>query len=246
MRTRIKVCCIASIEEARLAIAAGADALGLVGAIPSGTGSISESLIAEITAWAPPPISTFLLTSEVTAFGISAHVRATRPTTVQVVGHIDPREAAELAAREPVVRRVQVIHVQGPDALDLIPRYAPHVHAFLLDSGNPGATVPELGGTGRVHEWAISAAFVKASPRPVFLAGGLNAGNAGEAIRVVRPFGLDLCSGVRTDGRLDPGKLNAFVEAVRTMDQPSNARQRPENGRLTQPAGLLRTFRTSY
>jgi phosphoribosylanthranilate isomerase len=207
MRLRIKVCCIGSVEEARLAIAAGADALGLVAAMPSGVGSISDLRIAEIAACVPPPISTFLLTAEITAAGISAHVRATRPTTVQVVSHIDSRESAELAALEPDVRRVQVIHVEEPAALDLIPHYAPHVHAFLLDSGRPGAAVPELGGTGR----AISAAFVKASPRPVFLAGGLNAGNVCEAIKVVQPFGLDLCTGVRTGGQLDPDKLGTFL-----------------------------------
>jgi phosphoribosylanthranilate isomerase len=218
MRLRIKVCCIGSVEEAFLAIAAGADALGLVAAMPSGVGSISDPRIAEIAASVPPQISTFLLTPEITATGISAHVRATRPTTVQVASHIELRESAELATLEPNVRRVQVIHVEGPGALDLIPYYAPHVHAFLLDSGSPGAAVPELGGTGRTHDWAISAAFVKASPRPVFLAGGLNAKNVCEAIKVVRPFGLDLCSSVRTNGKLDPDKLDAFFAAVRATD----------------------------
>jgi phosphoribosylanthranilate isomerase len=228
MRTRIKVCCIASVEEAELAIAAGADALGLVGAMPSGPGPIPDHRIAEVAAFAPPPISTFLLTSETSADAISAHVRATRPTTVQVVSHIDPAEAARLAMLEPHVRRVQVIHVEGSNALDLIPRYAPHVHAFLLDSGRPSAAIRELGGTGRVHDWSVSAAFVEASPRPVFLAGGLTAANVGEAIRRVRPFGLDLCSGVRTDGWLDKAKLAAFVEAARAADRGLDARQGPD------------------
>jgi phosphoribosylanthranilate isomerase len=215
MRTRVKICCIASVDEAEMAIAAGADALGLVGAMPSGPGPISDALIAEITAIVPPPVATFLLTSQLSAAGISAHLRATRPTAVQIVCHIDPSESAQLAALEPQVRRIQVIHVEGLDALDLIPLYAPHVHAFLLDSGRPSASVPELGGTGRTHDWSISAAFVAASPLPVFLAGGLNAGNVKQAIDRVRPFGLDLCSGVRTNGRLDAEKLKAFMEAVR-------------------------------
>ena len=218
MRTRVKVCCIASDEEARMAIAAGADALGLVGAMPSGPGPIPDDRIAAIAGLVPPPVATFLLTSETTAEAISAHTRATGPTAVQVVSHIDPAEAAALAALEPQVRRVQVIHVEGNDALDLIPLYAPHIHAFLLDSGRPNATIRELGGTGRVHDWAVSAAFVRASPVPVFLAGGLTPENAGEAIRRVLPYGLDLCSGVRTGGRLDPAKLAAFMEAVRAAD----------------------------
>jgi phosphoribosylanthranilate isomerase len=223
MRTRIKVCCIASTDEARIAIAAGVDALGLVGAMPSGPGVISDAVIAEVAAFAPPPVATFLLTSEQSADAISGHVRRTRPTTVQVVCHIDPAQSARLAELEPHVRRVQVIHVEGPEALDLVAAYAPHVHAFLLDSGRPGAATPELGGTGRAHDWEISARIVRASPRPVFLAGGLDAGNVAGAIRRVRPFGLDLCSGVRTDGRLDPAKLSAFMRAVRAADEDLGA-----------------------
>ncbi|WP_420141134.1 phosphoribosylanthranilate isomerase [Sphingomonas sp.] len=218
MRTRIKVCCIASPEEARMAIEAGADALGLVARMPSGPGPIPDATIAEVTAFVPPPVATFLLTSETTAEAIAAHVRATNPSTVQIVSHIDPAESEKLAALEPHVRRVQVIHVEGPDALDLIPGYAPHVHAFLLDSGRPNAAVAELGGTGRAHDWAVSADFVRATGKPVFLAGGLSAANVAAAITQVRPYGLDLCSGVRTDGRLDPVKLAAFVAAVRQAD----------------------------
>lgn len=218
MRTRIKVCCIASPEEARTAIAAGADALGLVARMPSGPGPISDAAIRAVTAMVPPPVATFLLTSETTAEAIAAHVDATRPSVVQIVSHIDPAESARLAALLPDVRRVQVIHVEGREALAMIPAYAPHVHAFLLDSGRPNAAVAELGGTGRAHDWAISAAFVQASARPVFLAGGLSAANVGEAMKRVRPYGLDLCSGVRTDGRLDAAKLAAFVRAVKGVD----------------------------
>ena len=218
MRTRIKICCIASIDEAQLAIAAGADALGLVAAMPSGPGPIPDARIAQIAAWTPPPVATFLLTSETTAQAIAQHVRATQPSTVQIVGHVDPDEVAQLARLLPHVRRVQVIHVEGPEALALIPAYAPHVHAFLLDSGRPGAAVPELGGTGRTHDWSVSARFVRASPRPVFLAGGLDASNVMEALRQVRPYGIDLCSRVRTDGQLDVMKLALLMAAVRDAD----------------------------
>lgn len=218
MRTRVKICCVASVEEAGLAIAAGADALGLVASMPSGPGPIPDEQIAAIAAVAPPPVATFHLTSETSAAAMAEHVRRTRPTTVQIVSHIDPAESAQFAALEPNVRRVQVIHVEGADALDLVPRYAPHIHAFLLDSGRPSAFVRELGGTGRVHDWSVSAAFVQASPHPVLLAGSLTPDNAAEAIRRVRPFGLDLCSGVRTDGKLDPVRLAAFMEQVRVAD----------------------------
>ncbi len=219
MRTRVKICCIATPEEADMAIAHGADALGLVGAMPSGPGPIADAEIARIAAAAPPPVATFLLTSEVTAGDIAAHVRQTGANTVQIVNHIDPGEALRLAEYLPATRRVQVIHVEDRSALDLVDLYAPHVHAFLLDSGRPSLEVPELGGTGRVHDWAISAEFVRLSPRPVFLAGGLNAANAEDAIRTVGPYALDLCSSVRTDGVLDSGKLRAFMQAVRQADR---------------------------
>lgn len=197
---------------------AGADALGLVARMPSGPGPISDDMIAAVTSITPPPVGTFLLTSETTAEAISAHIRATNPSTVQMVSHIAPAESEKLAMLEPHVRRVQVIHVEGPEAIGLIPAYAPHVHAFLLDSGRPNAAIAELGGTGRAHDWTVSAAFVRATDRPVFLAGGLSAMNVADAINQVRPYGLDLCSGVRSDGNLDPVKLDAFMLAVRQAD----------------------------
>jgi phosphoribosylanthranilate isomerase len=213
MRTRIKICCINSIEEAQLAIRAGADAIGLVGAI--GPRTLDDRTIAAIAAAVPPPIASFMLTSATTAHDIAEHVRATGASTVQIVAHIEAHESAKLAEMLPTTRRVQVIHVEDERSLELIPRYAANVHAFLLDSGRPGLKAPEYGGTGRTHDWNVSAELVRRSPLPVFLAGGLSAGNVGEAIQKVRPFGVDLCTGVRTEGRLDPDKLVAFIEAVR-------------------------------
>jgi phosphoribosylanthranilate isomerase len=224
MRTRIKVCCMASIAEAQMAIAVGADAVGLVGKMPSGPGPIADNLITKIARTVPPPIASFLLTSETTAEAIAAHVERTRPTTVQMVCHVEPKEIERLSRLQPHVRRVQVIHVEDETALDLIAPYTPHVDAFLLDSGRPSAAIPEFGGTGRAHDWAVSATFVRNSARPVFLAGGLTAANVGEAIRRIRPFGVDLCSGVRTDGRLDDDKLTAFVAAVQDADFELGAR----------------------
>jgi phosphoribosylanthranilate isomerase len=225
MRTRVKICCIASVEDAELAIEHGADALGLVGAMPSGPGVIDDATIAAIAAVVPPPVATFLLTSERTADAIAAHVARTGVSTVQIVSPIAAAESARLAVRLPTTPRVQVIHIEGVGALDLIGLYASHVHVFLLDSGQPRAAVPILGGTGQTHDWKISAAFVAASPCPVFLAGGLTPDNVAEAIGTVRPYGVDVCSGVRTDdGRLDSAKLRAFMEAVATADNARASR----------------------
>ncbi|MEL7391679.1 MAG: phosphoribosylanthranilate isomerase [Pseudomonadota bacterium] len=217
-RTRVKICCIANITEASIAIAAGADALGLVAQMPSGPGPIPDEDIRRIIAHVPPTISSILLTSRTQADDIAEHVRFTGSQTVQIVSHINVRESQRLAERLPDVRRVQVIHVEDESALDLIPVYAPSVHAFLLDSGRPNAAQVQLGGTGQTHDWEISKAFVEASPLPVFLAGGLNAENVQAALSKVNPFGVDLCSGVRTQGALDPEKLRRFMAAVRAAD----------------------------
>jgi phosphoribosylanthranilate isomerase len=114
----------------------------------------------------------------------------------------------------PEVELVQVIHVVDERAVAEAMQVAPYVDALLLDSGNPNLAVKELGGTGRTHNWEISRRIVEQSPAPVFLAGGLKAENVAGAVNQVQPFGLDLCSGVRTDGRLDPGKLTAFFASI--------------------------------
>jgi phosphoribosylanthranilate isomerase len=214
MRTRVKICCISSTEEADLAIGAGADALGLVGRMPSGPGVIDDERIASIVRRVPPPVATFLLTSETSAPAIVSHLVRTGASTVQLVDW--PEKGAWSAIREslPHVRIVQVLHVLGEVTLAEAREAAPHVDALLLDSGNPNLKVKELGGTGRVHDWTVSRAIVHAVDRPVFLAGGLNVENVELAIREVRPFGIDLCSGVRTSDQLDAAKLQSFMQAV--------------------------------
>ena len=218
MRTRVKVCCISSLSEAETAVALGADALGLVGDMPSGPGIISDELARDIAAAVPPPVATFLLTSRTRGDEIAEHVGHCGCSAVQVVQHIDPAEHEVIRARQPRVRRVQVIHVEDAGALELIADYAPYVDAFLLDSGRPTATTPELGGTGRTHDWAVSRDFVARAARPVFLAGGLKPENVGEAIATVRPYGLDLCSGVRREDVLHAESLAAFMKGVKAAD----------------------------
>lgn len=211
---RVKICCIMSVEEARLAVGAGASALGLVARMPSGPGVIEDALIAEIAAAVPPPVATFLLTSETDADSIVDHVLRCGTNTVQLVDQVEARSYAAIRKALPHLKIVQVLHVADDDVVAAARALAPRVDAFLLDSGNPKLAVKELGGTGRVHDWDLSRRVVEAVERPVFLAGGLKRGNVAEAIRRVRPYGLDLCSGVRTDGRLDVGKLAAFFAAT--------------------------------
>ena len=202
MKTRIKICCISSIEEARIAIRHGADALGLVGKMPSGPGPIADELIASIAKIIHPPIASFLLTSEQSSSAIIEHIRRTGVNTVQIVEAL------------PHVRIVQVIHVIGEESIKQALAVHRQVDAILLDSGNPKAAVKTLGGTGNTHNWNISRELIKAVEVPVFLAGGLNPGNVRAAIATAQPFGVDICSGVRTNGKLDIQKLEAFISAV--------------------------------
>lgn len=212
--TRVKVCCIASITEARLAVSLGADALGLVGPMPSGPGVIDHATLQAIAAWTPPPVANFLLSQETAPAAIIDHARGAATDTVQLVDATTPETCRAVRAALPHLRIVQVLHVQGPEIIEEARRMAPHVHALLLDSGDPRAAVPTFGGTGKVHDWALSRRVVEAVDIPVFLAGGLNPGNVAEAIRAVRPFGVDVCSGLRVGGHLDGALLAAFMDAV--------------------------------
>ena len=214
---RIKICCIANEQEAADAIAFGASAIGLVGQMPSGPGPISDEEIFRIAQTVPPPIATFLLTSEQTAKGIIAHHHRTRTNAIQIVDELEGREYSTIRDALPNVKLVQVVHVRGNESVDEAAELAELVDAILLDSGNPKLAVKELGGTGRPHDWSLSRRVVETCGKPVFLAGGLNADNVQEAIETVQPFGLDLCSGVRTDGHLDPNKLVRFFEAVSSV-----------------------------
>jgi phosphoribosylanthranilate isomerase len=218
---RIKICCIESVAEARLAIEAGASALGLVSAMPSGPGVIPEDRIAEIAAIVPPPVATFLLTSLTRPEEIIKQHQRCRTSVIQLVSPVAPSHLRQLRAALPGIKLVQVVHVTGAEALGRAREAAEVADALLLDSGDPAAAVPELGGTGRVHNWALSRRIVEDSQVPVFLAGGLRAENVAAAIAAVRPFGVDVCSGVRRDDRLDSGRLSAFFSAIRKAMEPN-------------------------
>ena len=209
-RTRIKICCIKTLAEAELAIEMGASALGLVSAMPSGPGVISEEVIAEIAVRVPPPIATFLLTSEREPEAIIAQQRRCRTNTLQLCDHLGPAVHKQLRMALPGIGLVQVVHVSGPESVAYAVSAAETVDALLLDSGNIELAVKELGGTGRTHNWALSRQIREVSGKPVFLAGGISGQNARQAIDAVQPFGLDLCSGVRTADKLDPIKLEQF------------------------------------
>jgi len=214
MITRIKICCIQNLSEAKTAISFGAAAIGLVARMPSGPGPIADGLIKEIAAAIPPPVATFLLTSHTSAVDIIRHHGRTNTNVIQIVDRLSDGTYGQLREALPSVRIVQVIHVTDENSVEEAIRVSQSVDAILLDSGNPNLTVKELGGTGRVHNWKLSRKIREVVACPVFLAGGLTPGNARAAIEAVEPFAVDVCSGVRTNGVLDPVKLDRFVTAV--------------------------------
>lgn len=213
-KPRVKICCIASIAEAWMAIDHGAAGIGLVSAMPSGPGPIDEDLIAAIAEVVPPGIATFLLTCKQDVASIVDQQQRLKVNTIQICDRLVDGTYADLRAALPGVSLVQVIHVTGPEAVEEAQSIAAEVDAILLDSGNQSLQVKELGGTGRTHDWSLSQRIRETIDVPLFLAGGLKPDNVAEAIRFVQPFGVDVCSGLRTEGHLDQNKLSNFFAAI--------------------------------
>lgn len=212
---RVKICCIASVDEAWMAIEHGASAIGLVSEMPSGPGPISDELIAEIAAIVPPGVSSFLLTCRQDVGSIIDQQRRLGVNTIQLCDRLPAGSHRELRQGSPGVSLVQVVHVTGPEAVEEAIAVAPHVDAVLLDSGNQSLAVKELGGTGRTHDWSLSRRIREAIEVPLFLAGGLKPDNVAAAIQEVQPFGIDVCSGLRPNGALDRHKLAEFFKQIR-------------------------------
>ena len=209
---RVKICCISSVEEAFLAINHGASAIGLVSEMPSGPGVIQEELITQIAKTCPPGVATFLLTSKQNIEEIIEQQRRCGTNTIQICDRIIKGKYEDLKNALPGIKIVQVIHVTGEESVNEAIEISKHVDAILLDSGNQNLKVKELGGTGRLHDWSISRRIRESIKIPLFLAGGLNPSNIKNAVSQVNPYGVDVCSGVRTEGKLDEEKLKLFME----------------------------------
>lgn len=212
---KVKVCCISSIEEADLAIKMGADAIGLVSEMPSGPGVISEDLIKKIAAEVPAEILTFLLTSRQKVSEIIQQHKRCGTNTIQIVDSLVEGTHEQLRKALPGINIVQVVHVTDQSSIEEALNISKFVDYILLDSGNQKLNVKELGGTGRTHDWSISKEIVNSVKVPVFLAGGINPDNIKEAADFVKPYGIDLCSGVRTEGKLDELKLKKLFENLK-------------------------------
>jgi len=211
---KVKVCCIASPEEARLAVSFGVTAVGMVDETPSGEGRIPVETIAEIVQAVPRTTGTFVLTATTDVDRLEALYRKTGVHTIQLWDPLQPGEYERLREKAPGIFIAQSVHVMDDAALDTAREISRHVDALVLDSGNPEPPFRWQNPAGQTHDWELSRHISEAIYLPILLAGGLTQDNVGQAIRVVRPYGVDVCSGVRKDGRLDQGLLVAFLEAV--------------------------------
>lgn len=210
--TRVKVC--GNRSPADLRAARSADALGFVVASPGSRRSLAPSRAARLVARVPPFVQSVLVTRETRPRRLAALARAVPADAVQVHGLEGPREAR--AVRRAVGKRLILAVGVGPRdggaARALAEELAPHADAVLLDSRGRGG---ETGGTGLVHDWRASARIARALPGPAILAGGLTPGNVAQAVRLVRPWAVDVSSGVEGPGGKSRAKVEAFLRAVR-------------------------------
>jgi phosphoribosylanthranilate isomerase len=205
----IKICGLRSYEEAKLALDCGATAFGfLVGLNYATADQISPESAADIIGKLPDNADTVIVTHLTDAERAAALARYTGAQTLQVHGDMPPKGVRHLAALVRDLRLIKAVHVSGPEAIEIATAYADIAHALLLDT----RTADRLGGTGRTHDWSISAQIAATVRVPVYLAGGLTPENISNAIERVRPAGVDVNSGVKDSaGGKDPEKLRSFV-----------------------------------
>lgn len=215
----LKICCIQSLDEARLAIREGATHIGLLPESTGGDRAIPEARVLAIAAATRDAAASVMVTQERDVVALCAQHARCGTSAIQLARPLAPEAYAALRAAVGSVSLIQSVHVDGPSAVAVARTLMPHVDVLLLDSGRADGSPAELGNTGRVHDWQISRAIVEASSRPVLLAGGVGPDNVAEALRVVGPAGVDICSGVRTSGHLDEDRLRAVRAALRGRER---------------------------
>ncbi|UGT61441.1 phosphoribosylanthranilate isomerase [Nocardia asteroides] len=215
MTIRAKICGIRSERDLRIAVEAGADAVGFI----CGVTHVSEDALeadhaAELSRRTPPFVTRVLVTHLADATEIIALADQIGVDVIQVHGLVTDETVRRVHAQARGRKVLCAVHVIGPDAIGAARRVAANCDGVLLDS----RTAERLGGTGETHDWSISAKIVRALReigRPVILAGGLDPGNVAAAIEAVRPGVVDVNSGVETPaGDKDAAACAAFVNAA--------------------------------
>ena len=208
MRTRVKICGITRPSDARAAAEAGADAIGLV-FYPSSPRFLSVERALEIRDALPPFVQAVALFVNPDAAQVAQVIGRVKPALLQFHGEESPRFCEEFGVPYVKAYRVRSGVTKGVAALEYLRPFS-RAAAWLFDSH-----VPEYGGVGESFDWSL----VPKTDKPIILSGGLSAANVAAAIRRVKPWGVDVSSGVESaKGIKDAAKIAAFVAEVRNAD----------------------------
>jgi len=210
---RIKFCGTASLADMRCAIDAGCDAVGFImGVTYQSADVVTPAEAAKMIRELPPFIEPVAVTHLRETEDLIRLVRDSRCTTLQIQDTVEPSGIPVIRDALPYLKIVKAVHVTDESAIRTAKRYEPYADALILDT----RTRERIGGTGIPHDWNISATIVANSAIPVILAGGLTPENVTEAIRRVRPYGVDVHSGVKKDGVRSPERTLAFAREARS------------------------------
>lgn len=211
---RVKVSCLRSAEEARQVVSFGVAAIGVASGLPTATQELTDEQIAGIAGAVGDEIGTFLLTALEDPDEIVEKVKRCGVNTVQLWDRLPLGVYRDLRRALPDVSIAQSIHVIDETAIDQARDLADVADALVLSSTNPEPPFRWTDPHGRTHDWEISRRIVESVHVPVILSGGLTRRNVADAIRRVRPYGVEVCSGVRRDGALDTSRLVRFLESL--------------------------------
>ncbi len=204
--TRVKICGIMNEQDLNCAISGGADAVGFIVEVEGSRHRISAEYARELIRKAPVFIKSVAVIAPDSSEDAALLAQKTGADILQIYGAIGPDEIKTLRKRVP--QKVIAALPPGEEAR----RLAEVADAVLLDTFKDG----KLGGTGAVHDWSVSATLARELTVPVILAGGLNPSNVRDAIRTVRPYAVDVASGVETNGIKDQKKVESFIREVRS------------------------------
>ncbi|TSC87132.1 MAG: phosphoribosylanthranilate isomerase [Parcubacteria group bacterium Gr01-1014_8] len=208
---KVKICGNTSKETALAALSYGADMLGFIVNVSGSKTSITPEQAREIIS-ALPSGETVVVTTATDAQEIKRLAQETGVSTIQYHGEVSPETIAKIKDELPNIAAWKVIHVKDESAIDEARKYESIVDAILLDTAQGG----QIGGTGTTHDWNISRIIAGDYSKPIILAGGLNPDNVEEAIRVVKPYAVDVNSGVtNSDGSKDLEKVKLFIERAK-------------------------------
>ncbi|MBX3023415.1 phosphoribosylanthranilate isomerase [bacterium] len=213
---RVQIAGVSSLEEAIAAADAGGDALGFTLRLPTGVhDELTEPKARGIIAALPPFVATVAITYVETPRQAVELCRYLGVTTLQLHGAFPTHEIPVLRVGLPHLKIIRAVHVTGPEARAQARALARQVDALILDTYDPATG--RHGATGKTHDWRISRDIVAEVPVPVILAGGLTPDNVADAIAAVRPWGVDVHTGVENpDGSRNLDRIRAFVRAAKS------------------------------